>query len=94
MMAKHPPLRTRVTREGQPYVDEPIEVRPRKEAMPSPIGMAVAAAFGEDKPKVPQPITVGYELVRLRWMRPDGKGGLTPKNLNQGEKTWKLISQA
>lgn len=67
-------LRERIERVGQLYVDEPIVATPWK---PSAIEASVAAAFGVKAQK--KPIVVGHERVRLRWMKPDGKGGLVPK---------------
>lgn len=31
-------------------------------------------------PDVPQPLLLGYERVRLRWMTSDGKGGLKERD--------------
>lgn len=56
-------LVTTITREGQPFVDDPIVIHQ------SPIAQAVAHAFDQT---LPPPITVGYERVRLRWVNPDG----------------------
>lgn len=68
-------LKTTITKDGQRYVDEAIVVRPRS---PSALEHSVAAAFGE--PQARTPITVGHERVLLRWMKPDGKGGLVPRD--------------
>ena len=67
-------LKTTITNDGQQYVDDPIVVRQKT---PSTIEWSVAAAFGQ--PRVHLPITIGHERVQLRWMKPDGKGGLVPK---------------
>ena len=63
-----------IEREGQQYVDEPVKVRPQQR---SAIELSVAAAFGNKGG--PQTITIGHQRVRLRWMKPDGKGGLVPR---------------
>jgi hypothetical protein len=57
-------------KDGDPYVDEPIV------AMPKRLSTAVAVAF---RHRAPKPITVGHERVMLRWMKPDGNGGLVPR---------------
>jgi len=74
-------LKTTIERDGQRYVDEPILVRPKPEQR-SRIQNAVQAAldpqgFFAERPRAP--ITVGHERVLLRWMKPDGKGGLVPR---------------
>ena len=66
------PLKTDVERHGQAYVDEPILVHPKI----TPLGAEVMKAFGRAPPK---PVTIGHDRVRLRWMKPDGKGGLVPE---------------
>lgn len=71
-------LKPQITRDLQRYVDEPIVVRPCR---PSGVALAVAAAFGRSLAR--PPITVGYERVLLRWVKPDGRGGLVPRE-NQG----------
>lgn len=56
--------------EGAKYFDRPVYVEPR------PMENSLSVAFGSpSKPAV----LVGHERVRLRWMKPDGKGGLVPK---------------
>lgn len=85
-MSTEPTLRTKVTKDGQRFVDEPIQIQPKASAMPSQIGVAVAKAFGEERPKLPEPVTVGHERVELRWIKPDGKGGLVPKYPNREKK--------
>lgn len=76
-------IRTTVQHDGQRYVDEPIyrDLRPREE-LRTDIAASVAAAFGHPQAKAIREV-VGHERVRLRWMKPDGKGGLVPKNKNE-----------
>lgn len=64
-------FRPSVTREGQPYIDDEVVLKADR------LKFAVAAAVG-NKPPLALP-TGEYEHVKLRWMKPDGKGGLTPK---------------
>lgn len=71
------PLKTSISHDRQSYVDEAILARPV--SSPSAIECAVARAFGRVVP-VPESITIGHERVRLRWMTPDGKGGLKPRS--------------
>lgn len=66
-------LQTTIDRDGQSYVDDPVYAFPK---MPTPVESAVAAAFERE---MPRPITVGHERVRLRWMKPDGHGGVIPR---------------
>lgn len=73
------PLKTTITKDAQRYVDEPVYVNPKVEKGPSILELSVAAAFnGGQVPhaRSRKPILVGYERVRLRWVTPDGKGGL------------------
>lgn len=114
-------LKTAITKDGQTFIDEPIVVNPKHEAMVlhqegrttddhaiREIARAmVAKALESPKPpqlcvilrdpvaaleqevqaflgagataKVRQPITIGYERVRLRWMAPDANGNLKPR---------------
>ena len=66
-------LKPTVTRDGQRYMDEAVYAMPKRA---KPIDVAVAQAFNRQPP---QPIVVDYNRVRLRWMKPDGKGGLVPR---------------
>lgn len=67
-------LCSEIKKAGQPYVDEPIYILPKKEGA---ISRSVRAAFGDQT--TVNPLLVGHERVKLRWMTPDGKGGLIPK---------------
>lgn len=61
-----------VSKDGQPFVDEyasPNEAGNVYEIKPNP----VAAAFGA------KPVEVSFNRVLLRWMKPDGKGGVVPR---------------
>lgn len=67
------PLRTTLV-DGQPYVDDPVYVKPN----PIPtLERALGAAFGRP---LPEPIMVGHERVRLRWMQIGADGKLVPRN--------------
>lgn len=82
------PLKTTIERDGQRFVDEPIVVRPKQERR-SKVELAVQAALDPkgmflERPR--QPIVVGHERVLLRWMTPDGKGGLKPREKRHGSK--------
>ena len=71
---------TQVEKEGQRYVDEPVYVEPRVDK--NFILQASIAAIFSKQPmhfELPKPILVGHNRVRLRWMEPDGKGGLKPR---------------
>lgn len=69
----------KITKEGQQFYDRPIynTMRPRAEFV-TPIARSVARAFKSQLPKVIVDL-VGHERERLRWMKPDGKGGLVPR---------------
>ena len=66
-------LITTIKREGQQFVYEPVYAKPKAV---SAIEASVAYAFER---QLPQPILVRHERVRLRWMKPDGKGRLKPR---------------
>ena len=68
-------LRVGIKHVGQRYVDEPkyLTVEPKGK----PLQNAVARVFGSP-PKQPIRILTHHERVRLRWMKPDGHGGLMP----------------
>jgi hypothetical protein len=79
------PIKTTVE-DGQPYVDEPIVVGPKKD-LTTGIAWELAKAFGNVRQYLDQhgmphteikgvpPITVGYKHIRLKWMRPVYKDG-------------------
>lgn len=67
------PVKTSVTSNRQRYVDDPIYARPKPRSV---IEISLAQAFDR---KLPTPIVIAHERVRLRWMTPDGKGGLKPR---------------
>lgn len=62
-------MKTVITKEGQPFVYEPVYVHPNL----SKVGRVIGAAF---ESKLPEPIVTHHERIRLRWVKPDGKGGL------------------
>lgn len=67
-------LITAITREGQPFYDEPVYVEISK-AKPLALAIAQACPGGQRiKPTIEQ--LSHHERVRLHWMRPDTDGGL------------------
>ena len=56
-------FRTGIEREGQTYRYEPVFQQP-----------TVLALVPSTKPRF-----MGWERVGLRWLKPDGNGGLTPR---------------
>jgi hypothetical protein len=68
----------KLTKDGQSYYDEPVYAIPKRETRDL-IRDAVESAFGGPGYRPRKPIVVGHERVRLRWMKPDGKGGLVPR---------------
>ena len=74
------PLRTSITSEGQRYFDEPVLVEVSKAV---PLALTVNAAFSRVLPS-PRIFPVihaisHYNRVPLRWMKPDGRGGLVAR---------------
>lgn len=70
-------LVTSILYEGQPFLDEPVRIYPKVKPT---IQASVEAAFNPNGYLQNfKPITVRHERVKLRWMKPDGKGGLVPK---------------
>lgn len=71
-------LKTSIT-DGQRYYDEPVY----DELRANPLALAVNAAFSpvQGVPRVASRIRIlsHYNRVRLRWMKPDGRGGLVPR---------------
>lgn len=67
--------KTTIAHIGQGSVDEPIYSERNQVSM---IGNAVRAAFNSPPDRRPR-IVLGYQTVRLRWMKPDGRGGLVPR---------------
>jgi hypothetical protein len=63
-------LLTTIERDGQEFLDEPVYVHPKKLSL---IEASIAKAFNI---AMSAPIAVRHERVKLRWMKPDGKGGL------------------
>lgn len=68
------PLRLAIEREGQSYIDEPVyEVV----SVANDLAMEIAHAYGRPiEPRIRE--LTGYKHKRLRWMKPDGKGGFVP----------------
>ncbi len=67
-------LRPHIAREGQTRIDEPQYSTTRA----LPLAHSIASVFGRNIPEAVQ-VFKGYDSTRLRWMKPDGKGGLVPK---------------
>ena len=68
------PIKTNITHVGQPYVDEPAVYY---DPLPiSQLDRHMAVIF---KRKLPERIIAVYQKVNLRWMKPDGNGGLIPR---------------
>lgn len=69
------PIKTVIEHDGQPYVDEPIydHLAPKKMALEVSLALKIG--------NIPKTIHVlkGYQHVKLRWMKPDGKGELIPR---------------
>ena len=66
-------LETAIRRAGQPFYDEPVMARPKRKSF---LELSLMEIFGSKEKKS---IVLGHERIRLRWMKPDGKGGLTQK---------------
>jgi len=66
-------LKERIEQAGQRYVDEPVKIEPRKRSF---LEESISAAFGGREPRA---IVVGHQRFHLRWMTPDGNGGLKPR---------------
>lgn len=66
-----------IEREGQEFYDE-VDKRGRNvfTNRPRPIALAVTSLFGSKSPEV---ISGRFNRIPLRWMKPDGKGGLVPR---------------
>lgn len=64
-----------ITHAGQKWYDEPIRVFPKRKGL---VEISVAKVIDPDW-HPPSPIVVRRERVELRWMKPDGKGGLVPE---------------
>lgn len=75
-------LKTTIEKDGQRYLDEPVYVRVKTSAIPDALQASVSAAFNGGQPSADlfkKPVLVRHERVLLRWMTPDGKGGLKPR---------------
>lgn len=77
------PLKTTL-KDGQRYVDEPVY---REIGRATPLALSINAGLRSLAPSMPAPNIQPrirelshYERVQLRWMRPDGKGGLVPRD--------------
>jgi len=72
-----------VLEDGDRYYDVPTPAHRSKrsvnhaEIRPNQVGQQVARAFGSPASK---PIPIAFERHVLRWMKPDGKGGLVPRD--------------
>lgn len=62
-----------VVKRGQKFVDDPVYIMRKKEEV---ISKHVRRALGDFSD--PEPLLVGHKRVGLRWMKPDGRGGIVP----------------
>lgn len=77
--------RPQITKDGQPFVDEPIYIKPKgnirmasavvvaldgQDLPPSPIFVEPKRTFARTLKVMPAPLLVGYERIRLIWRRP------------------------
>lgn len=69
----------KLERDGQPFYDDPIYAELKKENF-SEIRLSVSAAFNGGHPELPKRLLLRYQRINLRWMTPDGKGGLVPRD--------------
>lgn len=76
-------VKTVIAKEGQPYIDEPVYVEISKA---KPLALAINRALMRQKAATRGPHIAPeikdlshYNRVQLRWLRPDGKGGLVPR---------------
>lgn len=80
MRSINAPIITKITRVGQPYIDEPIYIthEPKKDLV-SPLARSLAEIY---RYKLQDPVKelVGYQMVRLNWKRPDKNGNLVPRD--------------
>lgn len=76
------PIITEITRKGQPYVDEPVFIEPKR---PSKLTWAVWGALGTREEyvvysddgrfrsvksrRIPPPLQVAWQQVKLNWVR-------------------------
>lgn len=65
-------LKTTIEHAGQTYVDEPVMAMPKESMIERAVCMAL-------KGRLRSPVLLRHERVRLRWLKPDGRGGLTPR---------------
>ena len=82
-------IRTQITEHGQPYLDKPVFATPVK--LMGRLASAMAEIHGHVKTvrtdrgfkrvrtDLPAKILLRYDRTYLRWMRPDGNGGLVPR---------------
>lgn len=74
-------LTTEIKNVGQRFVDLPVS---KVVSLPSQIANEVATAFGH-KPTAAITTISHYERTLLRWMKPDNKGGLVPRDATSRE---------
>lgn len=82
-------IKTQITEHGQPYLDKPVFATPVK--LMGRLASAMAEIHGHVKTvrtervfkrvrtDLPAKILLRYDRTYLRWMRPDGSGGLIPR---------------
>lgn len=66
---------TTIENEDQKWIDEPVYTNPLTK-FTSNVARSVQRLF---KSKPPQPEIIGYDRIRLNWMKPDGNGKLIPR---------------
>lgn len=62
-------IKTRIEHGKQKYIDEEINIRPPR------LSAAIARLSGNDIKPLP---TGKYDRKPLRWVKPDGRGGVIP----------------
>ena len=67
------PILTEI-KDGQPYVDEPVYNTLNPKKLRKAIQQAMRVHISQ-----PIKILIAYNHVKLRWMEPDGNGGLVPR---------------
>lgn len=67
--------RTVIAKVGQKYVEDAVSI----ECKPTQLAVTVALAFKDPDPPLCLKRLEGFSRTNLRWMKPDGQGGLIPK---------------
>ena len=64
------PLRTKVLKKGQPYLDEPVTVHPKRV---STIEESLGKALDPNWERSRRPLLTRHERVKLNWIKPKGE---------------------